>query len=33
MYLWFEGKQRYKRDARGECQVSVNNTGILFIYL
>jgi hypothetical protein len=33
MYLRFEGKQGYKHDAKDECQVSVNSTGVLFIYL
>jgi hypothetical protein len=33
MYLRFEGKQGYKCDAKSECQVSVNSTGVLFIYL
>jgi hypothetical protein len=33
MYLWFEGKQGYKRDAKSECPVSVSSTGVLFIYL
>jgi hypothetical protein len=33
MYLQFEGKQEYKRDAKSECQVSVNSIGILFTYL
>jgi hypothetical protein len=27
-----EGK-KYKRDAKAECQVSMNSTGVLFIYL
>jgi hypothetical protein len=27
-----EGKE-YKRDAKAKCQVSVNSTGALFIYL
>jgi hypothetical protein len=33
MYLRCEGKQRYKLDAKSECPVSVNSTGILFTYL
>jgi hypothetical protein len=33
MYLRLEGKQGYKRDAKVKCQVSVNSTGTLFIYL
>jgi hypothetical protein len=33
MYFRFEGKQGYKRDAKSECQVSVNSMGVLFIYL
>jgi hypothetical protein len=33
MYLRFDGEQKYKRDAKSECQVSVNSTGVLFIYL
>jgi hypothetical protein len=33
MYLRFDGNLRYRRDAKCECQVSVNNTGVLFIYL
>jgi hypothetical protein len=33
MYLRIDGKQRYMRDAKSECQVSVNSTRVLFIYL
>jgi hypothetical protein len=33
MYLRSEGKQGYKLDAKSECPVSVNSTGILFTYL
>jgi hypothetical protein len=33
MYLQFGGKEEYRRDAKSECQVSVNSTGVLFIYL
>jgi hypothetical protein len=33
MYLRIVEKQRYRRDAKSECQVSVNSTGVLFIYL
>jgi hypothetical protein len=33
MYLRINGKQKYRRDAKSECQVSVNSTGVLFIYL
>jgi hypothetical protein len=33
MYLRIDGKQRYKREVKSECQVSMNSTGVLFIYL
>jgi hypothetical protein len=33
MYLRIDGKQSYRRDAKSECQVNVNSTGVLFIYL
>jgi hypothetical protein len=33
MYLRFKGKHGYKCDARAKCKVSVNSTGVLFIYL
>jgi hypothetical protein len=35
-YIWYlrlDRKQRYQRDAKAKCQVSVNSTGVLFIYL
>jgi hypothetical protein len=33
MYLRLERRQRYERDAKAKCQVRVNSTGALFIYL
>jgi hypothetical protein len=33
MYLRIDEKQRYRRDAKSECQASVNSMGVLFIYL
>jgi hypothetical protein len=33
MYLRLEGRKKYKSDAKAKCQVSLNSTGALFIYL